>query len=264
LTSIELPFAYQNVSPQTIKKLSAQEKFCMENCDHIVTPSQVIREKILSCGIDENKITVIPNGAVIPEKSSKPAEAPARYIIYFGAVQAWQGVDVLLKAFARLADLSDLYLVICSSNHSRRSKLLQKLAKKLGVEERIIWHYGLNETELTPWLQHAEISIAPLTECSRNIEQGCSPLKILESMAAGVPIIASDLPAVREIMKDRLHGRLINPDRPGELARTIRVLLQYPAVLKKMGNTGQQEIRQSFLWEKSLNQLRGVYQDMLA
>jgi glycosyltransferase involved in cell wall biosynthesis len=263
LTSIELPFVYQNVSPGTIAKLFAQEKLCMENCDHIVTPSQTIREKILSYGIKENKITVIPNGAVIPEKSSRPPGAPDRFIIYFGAVQAWQGVDVLLKAFARLADLSDLYLVICSSNHSRRSKLLKKLAEKLGIEERMIWHYGLNETELTPWLQHAEISIAPLTECSRNIEQGCSPLKILESMAAGVPVIASDLPAVRELMKDQEHGRLINPDRPGELARTIRVLLQYPELLKKMGNNGQHEIEQYFLWERSLNQLRGVYRDIL-
>lgn len=264
LTSVELPFAYKNVSPNTIEKICNQEKLCIENCDKIVTPSFTIKEKILSYGVDEQKITVIPNGANIPKKSERPKESPSRYIIYFGAVQAWQGVDVLLKAFARLADLSDLYLVICSSNHTRRTKLLKKLAKKLEVDERIIWHYGLNESELSPWLQHAEISIAPLTECSRNIEQGCSPLKILESMAAGVPIVASDLPAVREIMQDRKHGRLINPDRPGELARTIRVLLQYPDLLKEMGENAQQEIEQNFLWEKSLNKLQEVYVNLLS
>ena len=140
--------------------------------------------------------------------------------------------------------------------------MLKKLARKLEVDEKIIWHYGLNESELSPWLQHAEISLAPLTECSRNIEQGCSPLKILESMAAGVPVIASDLPAVREIMKDRKHGRLINPDRPGELARTIRILLQYPEMRKEMGENAQSEIRQNFLWNKSLNKLRKIYAEL--
>lgn len=261
--SVELPFAYQNISPETLEKLYDMEKFCLENSDRIITPSHTIKEKVLSYGIVEEKVEVIPNGAEIPPKTEKFAVAPPRYIIYFGAIQVWQGVDVLLKAFARLRDLSDLHLVICSSNHSRRSKMLRKLAVKLEVDEKMIWHFGLSEEELTPWLEHAELSVAPLTECSRNIEQGCAPLKILESMAAGVPVIASDLPSVKEIMTDREHGRLIHPDRPGELARTIRVLLQYPELLKEMGKNAQQKIVQDFLWEKSLGKLNEIYSQIL-
>jgi glycosyltransferase involved in cell wall biosynthesis len=261
--SVELPFAYQNISPETIDKLYDMEKFCLENSDQVITPSHSIKEKALSYGIAEEKVLVIPNGAEIPAKMERPLDAPPRYIIYFGAVQAWQGVDVLLKAFARLRDLSDLHLVICSSNHSRRSKMLRKLAEKLEVNERIIWHFGLSEEELTPWLEYAELSVAPLTECSRNIEQGCAPLKILESMAAGVPVIASNLPSVREIMTDQEHGRLIHPDRPGELARTIRVILQYPELLKEMGKNAQQKIERDFLWKSSLGKLKEIYGQIL-
>ncbi len=260
--SVELPFAYQNISPETLKKLHAMEKFCLENSDRIITPSHSIKEKVSSYGINEDKITVIPNGAEIPERAEKPENAPRRYIIYFGAVQAWQGVDVLLKAFARLADLSDLHLVICSSNHSRRSKLLRKMAEKLEIDERIRWHFGLSEEELAPWLAHAALSVAPLTECSRNIEQGCAPLKILESMAASVPVVASDLPSVREIMTDKIHGRIIHADRPGELARIIRVLLQYPDLLREMGENARKKIEQDFLWEKSLGKLKEVYRKL--
>ena len=262
LPSIELPFAYKNMSPETLEKIRRQEIFCLENADEIITPSHTIKNNILKFGIADKKVTVIPNGAEIPPKTERPTDAPPRYIIYFGAVQAWQGVDVLLKAFQRLRDLEDLHLVICSSNHSRRSKMLAKLANKLEISERIIWHYGLNETELTPWISHAELSVAPLTECSRNIEQGCAPLKILESMAAGIPVVASDLPAVREIMTDKIHGRLINADRPGELARTIRILLQYPKLLKEMGENAGQKIEQDFLWEKSIGQLKNLYSQL--
>ncbi len=260
--SVELPFAYQNMSPETLGKFHELEKFCLGNSDIIITPSHSIKEKVLSYGIKEEKVTVVPNGAEIPEWAEKPADAPPRYIIYFGAVQAWQGVDVLLKAFARLADLSDLHLVICSSNHSRRSKLLRKMAEKLEIDEKIVWHFGLSEEELAPWLAHAALSVAPLTECSRNIEQGCAPLKILESMAAGVPVVASDLPSVREIMTDKLHGRLIHADRPGELARVIRVLLQYPDLLQEMGENARKKIEQDFLWEKSVGKLQEIYRKL--
>lgn len=261
--SIELPFAYQNVSPGTLGKLRALEKFCLEKTDHIITPSNSIRRKVLTYGIAEDKVTVIPNGAEIPAHTGKAEDAPRRYIIYFGAVQAWQGVEVLLKAFARLRDLDDLYLVICSSNHSRRSKLLRKLAEKLEIDSRIVWHFGMSEQELAPWLEHAKLSVAPLTECSRNIEQGCAPLKILESMAAGVPVIASDLPSIRELMTDKIHGRLVQPDRPGELARVIRVLLQYPDVLKEMGKQAREKINSDFLWSNSLKKLRETYRKLI-
>lgn len=264
LPSIELPFAYSHISSETLSKIYDQEKFCLESSDHIVTPSHSIKEKVLSYGISENKITVIPNGANIPPKTRRPANAPSRYLLYFGALQPWQGVDILFKAFARLADLDDLYLVVCASNYSRRAKNLTKLAEKLEINERLIWNFGLNEEDLAPWREHAVLSIAPLTECSRNIEQGCSPLKILESMASGVPVVASNLPSVQEIMTDKVHGRLVNPDRFGELARVIRVLLQYPAVLEEMGNNAQEKIKNDFLWEKSLQKLRKLYQNTLS
>ncbi|MEZ5429454.1 MAG: glycosyltransferase family 4 protein [Pyrinomonadaceae bacterium] len=261
--SVELPFAYQNISPETLAKFRDMERFCLEQSDLIVTPSQTIKAKASSYGIAPEKITVIPNGAKLPPPTDRPAGAPRRYLIYFGAVQAWQGVDVLLKAFARLRDLDDLHLVICSSNHSRRSKMLRKLAEKLEVQERIVWHFGLGEEELLPWLAGAELSVAPLTECSRNIEQGCAPLKILESMAARVPVVASDLPSVREIMTDRQHGRLVHPDRPGELARVIRVLLQYPDLLREMGEKAREKIASDFLWARSLEQLRRTYRRLI-
>ncbi len=260
--SIELPFTY-NIAPETLLKIREQEKFCLKECDHIITPAHSIKDKVLSFDISQEKITVIPNGAIIPKPTQKPVDAPQRYIIYFGALQAWQGVDVLLRAFARLADFRDLRLVICASHYSRRAKMLEKFAEKLNVNERVLWYYNLNEEQLAPWREHALLSVAPLTECSRNIEQGCAPLKILESMASGVAVVASDFPSVREIMTDNEHGRLIHPDRPGELARVIRVLLQYTEKLKEMGKRAKQKIEDEFLWKSSTDKLTVLYEKIL-
>lgn len=261
--SVELPFTYRQISADTLEKIRQSEKFCLEKADIIITPSNSIKEKVLSCGIKESKIAVIPNGANIPLKTPRPENVPLRYIIYFGALQPWQGLETLFKAFARLADLEDLYLVICASNYSRRVKFLKKLAEKLEIDKRIVWNFALPEKELAPWREHAVLSVAPLTECSRNIEQGCAPLKILESMASGVPVVASDLPSVREIMTDGEHGRLFTPENFGELARIIRVLLQYPDFLRETGEKARRRIETDFLWDISVEKLKNVYRQIL-
>lgn len=261
--SIELPATYKNLKSSTLAKIAAQEQLCLELADHIITPSYSLRETVLLRGVLPEKVTVIPNGADIPEPQPRPEDAPFRYLIYFGAMQPWQGINTLLQAFARLADLTDLRLVICSSNFSKRIKLYEKLATRLGVHERIIWRFALGEQELTAWLSHAEISVVPLTECARNIEQGCAPLKILESLAAGVPVVASDLPSVREIMTDGEHGRLVQADRPGALARVVRVLLQYPERLRELGDKGRRHIAENFSWQRSTQMLCDVYRRLL-
>ncbi|MCP4040556.1 MAG: glycosyltransferase family 4 protein, partial [Gammaproteobacteria bacterium] len=261
LPSIELPYAYPLAAPKTLKKIRDAEEFCWTHADRLITPSDSIRNNLIRLGASPDKITVIPNGADIQQAPST-ASISERYIIYVGALQRWQGLDVLLRAFARLADLEDLRLVVCASTHQRRAKPYRKLAEKLGIDSRIDWHFRLAKKELVAWLNGALVSVAALTECSRNLEQGCCPLKVLESMAAGVPVVASDLPSIREIMKDGIHGRLVRAERPAELARAIRILLEYPQQARNMGIQAQTHIRASFSWDVATTRLSSIYQDL--
>ena len=226
------------------------EQRCLEQADVVITPSDVTAARL---GVEAH---VIRNGADLPEPALPPDDVPERFLLYFGALQPWQGVDTALRALARLPDQQ---LVICASVHQRRAKAHRKFAEKLGVAERVHWRFALPEAELARYKQHALLSLAPLKDCSRNVVQGCAPLKILESLAAGTPVIASDLPAVREIMRDGEHGRLIAPDRPGELARAIRVALDYPERLHAMGEAGRAHIATELTWERSVHQLQALY-----
>ncbi len=149
--------------------------------------------------------------------------------------------------------------MICASVHQRRAKPYRKLAEKLEIADRVHWQFALPEAQLARWREHALLSLAPLRDCSRNAVQGCAPLKILESMAAGVPVVASDLPAVRELITDGEHGRLVAPDRPGELARAIRVLLDHPEQRARMGRAARAHVAEHLSWDASVAQLRAVY-----
>jgi glycosyltransferase involved in cell wall biosynthesis len=262
LPSIELPAAYPDLAPATLAKIRAAEVFCWSAADRLIAPSATIAGNLVALGAAVEKIEVIPNGADLPAPVPRPPDAPARYLLYFGALQPWQGVDVLLRAFALLADLDDLALVVCVATHPRTARPYQRLAEKLGCAGRVRWLFRLSQAELAPWRAHATLSVAPLTECARNLDQGCCPLKILESLAAGVPVVASDLPSVREIVTDGVEGRLVRPDRPAELARAIRVLLEYPDRLPAMGERARDRIARDLTWDRVLTRLTRLYRDL--
>ncbi|MEU7833433.1 glycosyltransferase [Nonomuraea sp. NPDC049129] len=255
LPSIELPHTWPQAAPATVAKLRRLEAHCLEQADAVVVPSTVIGDAIRKMGIKPEKVFLVPNAAnpVTPAPTA-PTAAPEHYLIYVGALQRWQGVDVLFRAFARLADLTELRLVVCSSVPERRAKPLQRLADRLGVAERIVWRFTLPHDEVAGWLAGAAVSAAPLTACPRNLDQGCAPLKILESMAAGTPVVASDLPAVREILGE--DGRLVAPDRPAELARAIRILLEYPDQARAMAERARVRVPS---WADSRARLAEVY-----
>ena len=256
LPSIELPFAYPTAAPRTIEKIERLEQIVLERADAIVVPAATICDLLLRRGITKEKITVIPNGADLPEPAERTVEGD--YFLYFGALQEWQGIETLLRAFARLRDLP-LRLVVCSSHDTRYARAYVRIAEKLEIAERVIWKCALSSDELQPWLQHAVASVAPLSDCARNVVQGCSPLKILESMAAGVAVIASDLPAVRELITDRVEGLLVPPDRPAALARAMRIAFQYPDLRRALGARGRERIEQSLTWAHSTRRLQEVY-----
>lgn len=254
LPSIELPFAYPSVAPRTLEKIEKLEQIVLERADAIVVPANTIRDLLIARGA--KNITVIPNGADLPAPAPRIEERD--YFIYIGALQEWQGIETLFRAFARLRDLP-VRLVICSSHPTRYAKAYVRLAEKLEIAGRMTWNVALSPDELQPWLQHAVASVAPLSDCARNVVQGCSPLKVLESMAAGVAVIASDLPAVRELVSDRVEGLLVPPDRPAALARAMRIAFQYPDLRHSLGACGRERIAHSLTWEHAIRALQEVY-----
>ena len=260
LPSVELPYLHPGIPRGTLERIAEVEQRCLDAADAIVVPSPVIAAALERRGASPASIHVIPNGADLPAPTARPEGAPGRYLLYFGALQPWQGLDTALRALARLTDeLEDLALVVCASVHRRKAKPYRRLAARLGVEERVHWHFALPEAELAPWREHAVASLAPLRDCSRNVAQGCAPLKVLESMASGVPVVASDLPVARQLMEDGEQGLLVPADRPGEVARAVRTLLDFPDRAAAMGAAGRTRVAERFSWDASVAALGDLY-----
>ncbi|MEL7147063.1 MAG: glycosyltransferase, partial [Bacteroidota bacterium] len=214
LPSIELKQRYSLIANSTLEKIAAIENMCLQRAEQIICPSAVIEQHLVNRGIDHKKIHVVPNSAHIPDLHPRDSVFEFPYVLYFGALQPWQGVKTAIKSLKYLEDLKALKLVICSSHKAKHARPYQKLIDKLGLNDQVVWRYQLPREQLYGIIHHAVASLAPLTECHRNLVQGCSPLKIFESMACQTAIIASDLPVTREILQNGESAHLIRPDRP--------------------------------------------------
>jgi len=256
--SIELPYRFPFISSETLDKISRMEEYCWQRAVAVVTPSHTTRKYLQRRGCPDEKVTVIPNGAIIPPDLPRMPGLPEKYLVYIGALQPWQGFDVLLKSLRYTQDLP-VSLVVCSSYTEHQTRPYRKFAEKLEVAGRVIWLYQLDKHNLNGVIQHALFSVAPLTECSRNIEQGCAPLKILESMACSTPVIASQLPVVEEIIEQNVDGVLFRAGRPAELARAMRIAIDYPDRTVQLGEQARKKIQQHFTWQHSHRILKDVY-----
>lgn len=258
LPSIELPYRFPFIAGETLEKVKRIERHCLQKAVAVITPSNITKRCLLAVGCAGQKVTVIHNGALVPSQLPRLPNLPENYFIYVGALQPWQGFDILLKSLRYIQDLP-VSLVVCSSYAEHQTRLYRKFSERLEVSDRVFWLYQLDKFSLNSVMQHALFSVAPLTECSRNIEQGCSPLKILESMACSTPVIASELPVVQEIIEHDVDGMLFRAGRPAELARAIRIAVDYPERTAQIGKRAKMKIQQQFTWYQSQQALQGVY-----
>jgi glycosyltransferase involved in cell wall biosynthesis len=268
LPSIELPVHYpllhQNRSLLTyIRKM---ETICLTHADRIITVSRVTARHLEELGADRSKITVMPNMAEAAEEDGEAGIAQVddllrsgkKYALYAGTLSSWQGMEVLLKAFALLQTAPDLRLVVAASN-AKNERETRKMIGRLGLVNDIILLCGIPHETVLKLYRKALLSAAPLTRCDRNEIQGCCPLKIVESMAAGTPVVASSLQVCRELIEHGKEGLLAMPDSARALAKGIQTLIQDEALRNRLGTAARARATREFSRKRFTQTLTEVY-----
>jgi glycosyltransferase involved in cell wall biosynthesis len=253
LPSIELKYRYPRVADdrELMAKLLAQEQACLHAADAIVTPSRVTARYLAAArGVDAGKIRVIPNG-VDPGLFHPPPSVPVFGseipLLYFGTLTSWQGVDVAVRAAAQ----SGARLTILGAAGPRQTEPIGALAAKLGIGAQVEISAPVSQPELVPALHRSFAVLAPLAINDRNTRQGCCPLKILEAMAAGVPVISSDLPVVRELGEHGRHFLLVKPGSVDQAAQAILQLHADPDLWRELSSRGRAHVVANYTWERS-------------
>ena len=266
LPSIELKYHYPGIDLNLLSKIKEQEIATLHLSDAVICPSNVTRDYIASLGLNRKLVTVIPNGVSPSDFSPSPLpdrEDRVPVLLYIGTLADWQGLEVVIKSLPKILEQQAVRLQIVGRGRSRQRKLLAKQIRKLGIEEHVTVQHAVPHHEVPALIAGADICIAPLGLNDRNVTQGACPIKVLEYMAAGRPLIASNMPIVRELVREDVDALLFSPNDPDDLTRQALVLLNDIELSKRLAGSASERALTKFTWHESQKKLVKVYEKLL-
>lgn len=268
LSSVELPFHYPALgATPTLEKIRRLERFVLRASDAVVCVSRVSRAYLASLGAEARRIEVIPNGvdaAAFAATPLPPRDGRVPVALYVGTLADWQGLGPLVEAMPRVLERRPLRLRIVGRGRSRQRKDLAKRVRKLGLEAHVEVAPPVSHHEVPALVAAADLCLAPLAYDERNVVQGCCPLKVLEYMAGGRPVVASNLPVVRELLREERDALLVPPDAPEALARAILRLLEDERLARRLAAHAARRARARFTWKRAQKRLLKLYARLLA
>lgn len=267
LPSIELKHRYPRAADdrELMRKIVAQEQACLDAADRIVTPSAVTERYLATRGADPSKIRVIPNGvdtALFRARVTAPEAGSELRLLYFGTLASWQGVALAVRTVAQICATVPARLTILGAASPRQKEPIAALAAKLGIADRVEIAEPVGQPQVVEALHRSFAVLAPLAVNDRNLRQGCCPLKILEGMAAGVPVIASDLPVVRELGEHGRHFLLVKPGSVDQIAQAVLRLCADAELRRALAAAARSRIEGCYTWERSGGALAEVYEEL--
>ena len=266
LPSIELKYHYPGLDQDLLAKIKEQEIATLHLSDVIICPSNVTRDYIASLGLSWKLITVIPNGVSPSDFSASPLpsrEGRIPTLLYIGTLADWQGLEVVIKALPKILEQQAVRLQIVGRGRSRQRKVLSKHIRKLGVEGSVFVQPAVPHHEVPALIAESDICVAPLGLNDRNVTQGACPIKVLEYMASSRPLIASNMPIVRELVREDVDGLLFSPNDPEDLARKVLMLLSDAGLSKRLAESATERALTKFTWHESQKKLVKVYEKLL-
>ena len=236
--------------------------------DSVLVNADAVRQWLISQGIKDQKIEVIHNGIdvsrfeqirgsnAVRQELGIPDNAPI--VAMFSRLNRMKGVEYFLEAAAAISAAipEARFLIVGDTRQADRAyaEELQARAIELGLRDKLIFTgFRLDVPRL---LSQASVSVLP------SLSEGLSN-SLLESMAAGVPVIATRVGGNPEIVKDGVTGMLVPPQDAAALAAGMRTLLENPQLACRFGEAGRQRILDHFSLERMVEKTEQHYEMLI-
>jgi len=221
----------------------------LKNADKVICLSESYKKLLIKkYALEKNKLTVIPNG--VKEEFFIKAKKKSNKInlLYVGRLSSEKNISKLLEAVFLLKNTVTLDIV---GDGTLRNELKEK-TKKLKLKN-VIFHGRKSGKDLLELYKKANIFLL-----ASDFEG--QPLVLLEAMATGTPIIASDVKGIRELVKG--IGILVNPPTPKNFAKKIGDLISDQNKIKELSKKGREKSKK-YSWDKIIKQTENIYKEVL-
>lgn len=205
--------------------------------------------------LGKGDVTILPNGVEVDRfANAAPAHdvPPGRKLLFVGRLEPRKGLPFAMRAFARLADrYPDLSLIVVGDGPERDAidELPPALRARVHMKGKVSYE------ALPTYHRASDIFISPATGAES------FGIVLVEAMAAGLPVVASNIPGYREVARDGRESLLVKPSDADALAEGVAHLLDHPDEAARLGASGALRSL-DYAWEQIIDQLEAVYESL--
>ena len=238
----------------------------LRDASKVIALSQTEVEQYMGMGVAEEKIAVIPNGIDLSEYGDLPPKGcfkkrfgideDEKIVLYLGRIHRIKGIDILVKAFARIVEkLDDVRLVVVGPDDGFLGEL-EALTKALKIEDNVLISDALYGKDKLEAYVDADVYVLP----SR---YETFPMSLLEAYSCAKPVVCSKVCGLKDLVIDGVTGLLVEEEDVSQLAHSILSMLNADDRAKEMGMRGKRFVKKSFTLEKVVDKLEKLYEDVL-
>ena len=213
----------------------------VDNVTFFIVLTEFARHQLLNAGFENKQIIVIPNGVSLPDCLADPSTGT--YVGFVGRLSPEKGIGTLLDA----ARSTGLPVRIAGDGPDR-----PQLGRQ--APENVEFVGQLGRGAIDGFYQKARYVVVP----SKSFEG--FPLAIVESMSQGLPVIASRIGGLPEIIEDGVTGFLFEPGNAEDLSIKMRLLWENSVLCRQMGQAGQQKVLRKYTEDIYFRNLMAAYQ----
>jgi glycosyltransferase involved in cell wall biosynthesis len=260
--SRERPAMLTGTAPPSSYKLGRllrREARVWRQADGYATITRGLADELVGRFGPRPAMAIVPDGARIDASRRFEARAMATPAVvgYSGHLYPWKGVDLLLDALTELPGVHGIVV----GGHPGENDLarLRNRAVERGLQSRVTFTGMVRPREVTARLEPADVLVLP-NPATVASERYTSPLKLFEYLALGRPIVASDLPAFREVVRHGEDALLFEAGSAPALAAAVRAVIGNPELAASLGRQAFETAR-GYSWDARAERLDSLFSE---
>ena len=250
------------VSPRKQRRLMRREGRVWCGADgYIVTTTGNLAELERRFG-KRLRVAVIPNGTRLqPDRKFETLHPiPPLCVVYAGHLYPWKGVDVLLQALVKLEGVNAT--IIGGDAAEPDFQRLQDTSRSIGLGSRVEFVGMVEPSRVSGLLAKGDVLVLPNVGAEPTVNH-TSPLKLFEYMAAGKPIVASNLPSIREVLRDGENAVLVEPGNPTALTSGLRRVLEDRKLAERIASRAFDEVTE-YSWDCRAERVEALLNEVMS
>lgn len=274
-----LPFVYEvrglweYTAASRLPGYEQEQRFALERdletlvarqADHVLAINEELAAELRQRGVPAERISLAPNAAY-PDERPLPDPDLRRvlglpeqaFVVGFaGSMTRYEGLDDLLRALAIVADeVPQLHVLLVGGGESKAE--LEALARELGLEARVHFAGRVEPARVRDYLALCDCVALPRKPV--RVCELVTPLKPLEAMAMGLPLVVSNVAPLRRLVEDGSTGRIHAAGDPDALARCLADLAAQPDLARRMGEAARRKLLAERGWDRVADEVAVVY-----